>query len=93
MCQLDEVVREVVMANKLGLHLRPVRMLVDEANKFVSDVSIVMGDQRVDGKSFLDVMSLAAAMDAVLILTAKGPDAAETLDALEGLIRRKFDEE
>ena len=93
MCQLDEVVREVVMTNKLGLHLRPVRMLVDEVNKFVSDVSIVMGDQRVDGKSFLDVMSLAAAMDAVLILTAKGPDAAEALDALEGLIRRKFDEE
>ena len=82
-----------MIKNKLGLHLRPVRMMVDEANRFTSDVNIVMGDREVDGKSFLDVMSLAAVMDSTLVLKATGPDARAAMDALESLIRRKFDEE
>jgi len=93
MCQHQQIVRDVVIRNKLGLHLRPVRLMVEEANRFASDVTIVMGDRQVDGKSFLDLMSLAAAMDSTLTLKAMGPDATQAVNALEALVQRKFDEE
>ncbi|MFH0963879.1 MAG: HPr family phosphocarrier protein [Planctomycetota bacterium] len=82
-----------MIRNKLGLHLRPIRLLVDLANKFQSNIRIVRDEREVDGKSFLDVMTLAAPAETVLMFKAAGPDASEALDAIERLVESKFDEE
>jgi len=93
MRETAETVRAIVIRNKLGLHLRPIRLLVDLSNKFRSNIRILRDDREVDGKSFLDVMTLAAPAETSLVFKAAGPDASEALDAIERLIASKFDEE
>ena len=90
---MSEVSRELVIANKLGLHLRPIRLIVDTANSFSSEIRIAEGDRKVDGKSFLDVMSLAVPMNTTLRFSAKGEDAEAALDALQALVEAKFNED
>ena len=90
---MPELYRELVIVNKLGLHLRPIRLLVDTANGFSSDIRIAEGDREVDGKSFLEVMSLAVPMNTTLRLSAAGADAEAALNALQELIDGKFNED
>ena len=90
---MPELYRELVIVNKLGLHLRPIRLLVDTANGFSSAVRIAEGDREVDGKSFLEVMSLAVPMNTKLRFSADGADAEAALDALQELIDGKFNED
>lgn len=85
--------REVLVMNDLGLHARPAGRLAQEAQKFVADVHIVAGEQRVDAKSILDVLTLAAARGTSLQLEADGADASAALDRLESLFLSRFDEE
>ena len=88
-----EACRNVVILNKLGLHLRPIRLLVDLANTFSSDIVISEGDRAVNGKSFLEVMSMAVPQNTQLTFKASGDDAGVAVAALQELIESKFDEE
>ena len=85
--------RELVIVNRLGLHMRPIRLLVNTASGFSSDIRIAKGDLEVNGKSFLDVMSLAVPMNTTLRFSATGTDAEKALDALQKLIEGKFNED
>ena len=85
--------KDVVILNRLGLHLRPIRLLVDLANSFSSDIVISEGDRAVNGKSFLEVMSMAVPQNTRLTFKATGHDAGAAVAALEQLIESKFDEE
>lgn len=85
--------REVLVLNDLGLHARPAGRLAQEAQKFSADVHIVVGEQRVDAKSILDVLTLAAARGTSLQIEAAGADASAALDRLESLFLSRFDEE
>ena len=84
--------REVVVANSQGLHARPADMLAREARKWQSRIELVADAQRADGKSILEVLTLAAEAGTRLVVEATGPDAREALEAIGVLFERKFNE-
>ena len=83
-----EVSRRVVVANPQGLHARPADMFARAAAKFDSKIEVVREDQRVDGKSILGVLTLAAEHGTELSIEATGPDAQEAIRVLVALIQR-----
>ena len=87
------VVQEVQIPNSLGLHARPAMQLVDLANRFDAEIQIAKADQRVDAKSIMQVMTLAATQGTKLTLTARGEDAAKAVAAIAALIADGFGEE
>jgi phosphotransferase system HPr (HPr) family protein len=89
---VQTLTREVVVANSQGLHARPADMLAREARKWQSRIELIGEAQRVDGKSILDVLTLAAEAGTRLVVAATGPDAREALEAIGGLFERKFNE-
>ncbi|HUY88498.1 MAG TPA: HPr family phosphocarrier protein [Pirellulales bacterium] len=84
--------RTVVVTNPQGLHARPADLFVKLATRFASRVEIVKDRERVDGKSILALLTLAAAEGTKLSIEAEGPDAAEALDALAALVEHDFAE-
>ena len=84
--------RTVKLTNKYGLHARPAMLFAETAGRFRSDITVVMGDRVVDGKSIMDVMTLAAERGTVLVLKSQGEDADRALDELERLVRENFEE-
>ena len=84
---------EVTIQNRLGLHARPAMAFVDAANGFTADVRVRKGSQVVDGKSIMQMMMLAATQGTALKIEAEGEDAADAIQVLEQLVKRKFDEE
>ncbi|MGQ0539063.1 MAG: HPr family phosphocarrier protein [Gemmatimonadaceae bacterium] len=84
--------RVVQIMNKNGLHARPAAEIVKVAAKFKSDIRLARDDLEVNGKSIMGVMMLAAEYGASLTLRANGPDAREAVDALVGVISRRFGE-
>jgi phosphocarrier protein len=90
----NKVVRSVRIVNKLGLHARPSAMFVQTANRFPDCRITVSNDsERVNGKSIMGMMTLAAAYDSELTLEIVGNQADEAADALTQLIADKFEEE
>jgi phosphocarrier protein len=88
----ETVSREVVVANSQGLHARPAERLAREARRWQSRIELVADAQRVDGKSILDVLTLAAEAGTRLVVEATGPDAREALEAIGSLFDRNFNE-
>jgi len=86
------VSREVVVANSQGLHARPADLLAREARRWQSRIELVADAQRVDGKSILEVLTLAAEAGTRLVVEATGPDAREALEAIGSLFDRNFNE-
>ena len=83
---------QATVVNKLGLHARPSAALTQTATRFKSEVFVTKGSRRVNGKSIMGVMMLAAARGAVLTLEANGPDEDAALAALAELIASGFGE-
>jgi phosphocarrier protein HPr len=81
------------IANSVGLHLRPARMLANLTNKFESDIFIKKDSEEVNGKSIMGIITLAASKGSLLKITAIGPDAQEAVEAIGKLIESKFGEE
>lgn len=84
---------EVVIANRLGLHARAAARFVHVANRFESSISVIKDGSKVDGKSILGLLTLAAAKGTRLRLTAEGSDEEEALEELGTLVRTCFGEE
>jgi phosphocarrier protein HPr len=85
--------RRVTIANALGLHLRAAAQFVCLAQQFRADVRVHLDGKEANGKSILDLTTLAAACGTRLDLEARGPDATEALSALCELIESRFHEE
>src|SRR5438876_9423417 len=85
--------RDFMVANKLGIHARPAAMFVKTANRFSCEIFVEKDGERVNGKSIMGLMMLAAGPGSKLTVHAQGQDASQALAELETLIRRKFDEE
>lgn len=83
--------RVFVLRNSKGLHLRPAGLFAKVALRYAADVVVEMNGTIVSGKSILGLITLEAACDCALRVTAVGPEATLVLDELEGLIARKFD--
>ena len=87
------VSREVVVGMRQGLHARPADLLAREARKWQSRVELLSDVQRVDGKSILEGLTLAAEAGTRLVVEATGPDAREALEAIGSLFDRNFSEQ
>jgi phosphocarrier protein HPr len=84
--------KEIVISNKLGLHARAAAKLTQLASKFQSDIFISRGAQRVNAKSIMGVMMLAAGLGVTVKLDATGGDADAALTEIEALFVGKFGE-
>ena len=85
--------REVTIPNKEGLHARPVMRFVDVASTFSASVHVanVSGrNERVDGKSAMEMMLLEAVQGSVLRIEATGKDARSAVEALSSLVEAGF---
>lgn len=85
--------RPVTIINKLGLHARAAARFVTTASSFSSDVDISKNGQRVNGKSIMGVMMLAASRGTDLIIMTQGIDEVEAADSLVTLIEERFGEQ
>ena len=84
---------EAVVVNRLGLHARPSARLTAAASKFRSEVWLSKGSRRINAKSIMGVMMLAAARGSTLVIEADGPDEHEAMEAMKALIAGGFGEE
>ncbi|MBL8519807.1 MAG: HPr family phosphocarrier protein [Betaproteobacteria bacterium] len=84
--------REVEIVNKLGLHARASAKLTQLAGTFQSQVFVAKGTRRVNAKSIMGVMMLAAGKGSKVRLEVEGADEVEAMNALAGLIANKFGE-
>jgi len=85
--------RELEIKNKLGLHARAAAKFVRCSAKFKSTLTVARGEMRVDGKSIMGVLLLAAPRGTVLEVVAEGSDEDAAIDALVELVDGKFGEE
>ena len=83
---------EITISNKLGLHARASAKLTKLAGSFPCDVFMSKGERRINAKSIMGVMMLAAGVGSVVELETDGPQEQEALDALVALINDKFGE-
>jgi len=84
--------REVEITNSLGLHLRPADMFVRLAHQFKAEIRVFHKGKVINGKSILDLTTLAAECGTRLELEARGPDALQAIDALSDLVLSRFHE-
>ena len=85
--------KNILICNKLGLHARAAAKFVSLAALFKSEVFLQKADQRINAKSIMGVMMLAASKGTELILETIGEDAEQALIELEQLVNNRFDED
>ncbi len=83
---------DIIVSNKLGLHARAAAKLTQLAGQFSGEIFISKGAQRVNAKSIMGVMMLAAGIGSTVKLEASGGDAEQALTALQSLCDDKFGE-
>jgi phosphocarrier protein HPr len=88
----SQLVKELVVQNKMGIHARPAAMIVRVTNRYKADVFVEKDDEQVNGKSIMGLMMLAAGKGSKVRFSAVGEDASQMLNELEQLFARKFDE-
>ena len=84
------ITRVVVIQNPQGLHARPAEMFARTALGFESRIEVLRGNERIDGKSILHLLTMGATQGTELILEAEGPDASEAVEALAKLVDGGF---
>jgi phosphocarrier protein len=82
----------VTISNKLGLHARASAKLTKMAGSFPCEVWLARGDRRVNAKSIMGVMMLAAGLGVTVGIETHGEREQEAMDALVGLMNDKFGE-
>lgn len=86
------IVEEVTIVNRLGLHARAAAKFVTLAARFESDIHLARDGRRVNGKSIMGIMMLAAGKGTRLHLSADGRDERQAVDELRTLIAERFGE-
>jgi phosphocarrier protein HPr len=85
--------KDFLVLNKLGIHARPAALFVKTANRFACEIFVEKDGEKVNGKSIMGLMMLAAGPGSTLTVHAHGHDASQALAEIETLVKRKFDEE
>ncbi len=86
------LIQDIQIINKLGLHARASSKFTQTASKFKAEVWVSRNGKRVNGKSIMGLMMLAAAQGATISIETNGLDEQQALDALSELINNYFDE-
>ena len=84
--------RELEIINKLGLHARASAKLTQVAGRFGADVWLTRNGRRVNAKSIMGVMMLAASKGSTVVVETEGADEAEALEAIAALVADRFGE-
>ena len=87
------VTTQLTIINKYGLHARAAAKFVSAASAFQAEIKVGRDDKLVDAKSIMSVMMLAASIGTVLNFEINGHDEEQALDAIDQLIKNRFDEE
>lgn len=85
--------RELVVANRLGLHARATAKLVQTLSGFKCNATLAAKGREVNAKSIMGVMLLAAGTGTPVLLRVDGEDEAEAASAVAALFERRFDED
>jgi phosphocarrier protein len=85
--------KNIEIINKLGMHARAAAQFVQLASSFSSHIEIEKDNQRVNGKSIMGVMMLAASKGSEVTLYANGHDETDSISKLEELINNRFNED
>ena len=84
--------KKFTIKSKLGLHARPAAVLVRTANRFSSEITLQKGKHKVNGKSIMGVMMLAAGPGSHVTIRISGPDADQAMKEIEKLFETNFGE-
>lgn len=84
--------RKVRVPNELGLHMRAAKVFADSASRYESAIVVGRGDLKINGKSIMGLLMLAAPLGTELILEVEGRDAEDAIRALEHLVKSGFGE-
>ncbi len=90
---MSEIIEEMLIANKLGMHLRPAQQFVQTVLKFQCDVHVQKDGQRVNAKSIMGLLTLAAGRGARITVVCDGEDAQDAMDAVRALVESRFGED
>lgn len=85
--------KKLKVVNKLGLHARPASLVVQSAMKFRATITIIKDEYKIDAKSIMGLMMLAAANGTELIFQADGEDEQEAISKMEEIFNSGFGEE
>lgn len=85
--------KELTILNKSGIHARPAAMFVKIANRFGSDIFVEKDGEKINGKSIMGLMMLAAGPGCCIEIEAEGAEAEAAVIALEQLVSARFDED
>ena len=85
--------RLVTIKNRAGIHARPAALLVQTAGRFASKIFLEKDGERVNGKSIMGIITLAATYNTPNRIIAEGADEKEAVDALARLFENKFEED
>ena len=87
------VEKQVIVQNQLGIHARPATLLVQMAAKFEAEIYLSKGEvRRINGKSIMGVMMLAAEHGAEVLVEADGEDEAKAVESVAQLLASKFED-
>lgn len=85
--------RRLLIVNRKGLHARASAKFVQTVERHDAIVTVTRSGETVGGRSIMGLLTLGAAKGTTILVTAEGPDAQASLDALEALIADRFGEE
>ena len=91
--QGQKIEKEITIINRLGLHARPAAMFVRIASRYRSEIWVEKKGERINGKSIMGLMMLAAGQGSKLIIRCEGPDADRAMQEIEELINQRFSED
>jgi phosphocarrier protein len=89
----NKVEKEMTIVNRLGMHARPAAMFVRVASRFRCEVWVEKEGEKINGKSIMGLMMLAAGQGSKLLICCEGPDAEKAIEDIEELIAGKFSED
>ncbi len=78
--------KDLIIRNKQGLHARPAALFVQIASKFDSQITVKKGKRRVNGKSIMGILTLAAEKGSKISVEVEGKDAKEAIEELERIV-------
>jgi phosphocarrier protein len=87
------VERMVTVKNRAGIHARPAALMVQTVKDFSSTIYLEKGDDRINGKSIMGIITLGAAYGTAIKIITEGEDEEAAADALVHLFESKFQEE
>jgi phosphocarrier protein HPr len=85
--------RKVTILNRAGIHARPASLIVQTAQQFTSSIWLEKDNVKINAKSIMNILTLGATYQTVMILSAEGPDEVEAVDELGKIFDGKFKEE